>query len=69
MRYIASFFRFWYDFLIGDDWRIAAAVVVTLLLTAAVAHWLSARAAAIVIVAGVLITAGDALRRSVADSH
>lgn len=69
MRYIASFFRFWYDFLIGDDWRIAAAVVVTLLLAAAVAHWLSARAAAIVIVAGVLITAGDALRRSVADSH
>ena len=26
--------RFWYDFIIGDDWKIAAAVVVVLLIGA-----------------------------------
>jgi hypothetical protein len=30
MRFIKAFGRFWYDFLIGDDWKIAAAVVVAL---------------------------------------
>jgi hypothetical protein len=29
---------FWYDFVIGDDWRIAAAVVAALIVTAALAH-------------------------------
>jgi hypothetical protein len=24
MRYILSFAKFWYDFIIGDDWTIAA---------------------------------------------
>ena len=27
---IAGFFRFWYDFLVGDAWEIAAGVVVIL---------------------------------------
>jgi hypothetical protein len=27
VRWIAAFGRFWYDFIIGDDWRIAAGVV------------------------------------------
>jgi len=27
MRYLAAFFRFWYEFIVGDDWRIAAGVV------------------------------------------
>ncbi|TAM93025.1 MAG: hypothetical protein EPN43_01395 [Jatrophihabitans sp.] len=27
MRAIRAFGRFWYEFLIGDDWKIAAAVV------------------------------------------
>jgi len=26
MRYVRGFGRFWFDFLIGDDWRIAAGV-------------------------------------------
>jgi hypothetical protein len=30
MRFIRGFARFWYDFLIGDDWKIAAVVVTTL---------------------------------------
>lgn len=30
MRYVRGFGKFWYDFIIGDDWKIAAAVVVAL---------------------------------------
>lgn len=35
---ILLFFRFWYDFIIGDDWRVAAAVLVSLALTAVLAR-------------------------------
>jgi hypothetical protein len=31
MGAIAGFARFWYDFIIGDDWVIAAVVAVTLI--------------------------------------
>ena len=27
MRFVVAFGRFWYDFVVGDDWRIAAGVV------------------------------------------
>lgn len=30
IRRLAAFGRFWYDFVVGDDWRIALAVVVAL---------------------------------------
>ena len=30
MNYVKAFGRFWYDFIIGDDWKIAAAVVLAL---------------------------------------
>ena len=30
MRFVKAFGRFWYDFIIGDDWKIAAAVVLAL---------------------------------------
>ena len=30
MRTIKGFGRFWFDFIVGDDWRIAAGVVVVL---------------------------------------
>jgi hypothetical protein len=33
---IRAFLRFWYDFVVGDDWRIAAAVVAALGVTAIV---------------------------------
>ena len=32
MKFIKAFGRFWYDFIIGDDWKIAAAVVLALTL-------------------------------------
>ena len=30
MRFAKGFARFWWDFVVGDDWRIAAGVVVVL---------------------------------------
>ena len=33
-----TFLRFWYDFIIGDDWTIAAGVVIALAVTAILAH-------------------------------
>jgi hypothetical protein len=30
MRFLRSFFGFWYDFVVGDDWTVAAGVVVAL---------------------------------------
>lgn len=30
MRFIKSFGAFWYDFIVGDDWKIAVAVVLAL---------------------------------------
>ena len=34
MTYIRTFFRFWYDFIVGDDWRLAVAAVAALGATA-----------------------------------
>jgi hypothetical protein len=28
VRYINGFLEFWYDFIVGDDWKIAVAVVI-----------------------------------------
>ena len=30
MRFLVQFLRFWYDFIVGDAWEIAAGVVVVL---------------------------------------
>jgi hypothetical protein len=35
MKYLIAFAHFWYDFIVGDDWTIAVAVVSALVLTAA----------------------------------
>ena len=39
MKYLLGFIRFWYDFVIGDSWQIAAGVVVMLGCGAGLAHW------------------------------
>jgi hypothetical protein len=36
MKFLKSFGQFWYDFIIGDDWKIAVAVVLALGITGAV---------------------------------
>ena len=38
MKWLAQFGRFWYDFIVGDDWRIAVGVVVTIAGVFALAH-------------------------------
>ena len=49
------FVQFWIDFIIGDDWRIAAGVVLAVAATAALAHsdveawWLTPLAAAAIL--------------------
>jgi hypothetical protein len=38
MKQIKAFGAFWYDFVIGDDWHVAALVVAGLALTAVLVH-------------------------------
>jgi hypothetical protein len=38
MRFVVGFFQFWYDFIVGDCWQIAAGVVVVLGCGAVLAH-------------------------------
>ena len=33
MKYVRAFLRFWWDFIVGDDWRVAAGITVALGLT------------------------------------
>ena len=33
MRFLVGFGRFWYEFIVGDDWIIAAAIVAALIVT------------------------------------
>ncbi len=35
MRYLVDFARFWYDFVVGDDWTVALGVLVALVATLA----------------------------------
>ena len=60
MSRVRSFARFWYDFVVGDDWRIALAVVLALGATAALvavgldAWWLPPVATATVLALSLL---------------
>jgi len=38
MKHLKSFGAFWYDFIVGDDWHVAALVVIGLAATALLAH-------------------------------
>jgi hypothetical protein len=38
VKQLKSFGAFWYDFIIGDDWHVAALIVAGLALTAILAH-------------------------------
>ncbi len=61
MKYVVSFFRFWYDFIVGDDWTVAAAVVTSLALTALLS---SVGFAWVVLPIGVLAFLWVSLRRA-----
>lgn len=62
MNRLVSFFRFLWDFVIGDDWRIAAGVVVALGITAAIAD--TAAAAWWILPVAVLLLLGTSVWRA-----
>jgi hypothetical protein len=70
MRFVSAFGRFWWDFVVGDDWRIAVGVVTVLaggaVLVAEtdVPHALVAVLAATGIAVVVLVSIVAATRRS-----
>ncbi|HEY2541694.1 MAG TPA: hypothetical protein VGH92_01455 [Gaiellaceae bacterium] len=66
MRRIAAFGRFWWDFVVGDDWVAAALVVVAIGATAAVAA--SGIAAWWVMPLAVVLVLAVSLRRATAQS-
>ena len=39
MRYLRAFLRFWWDFIVGDDWRVAASIAAAIGLTALLSSW------------------------------
>jgi drug/metabolite transporter superfamily protein YnfA len=57
VRILAEFGRFWYDLLVGDDWKIAASVVVALTLSALLLTQTGASDHVVAIVGGVLVVA------------
>ncbi|HEX6444361.1 MAG TPA: hypothetical protein VF053_04665 [Streptosporangiales bacterium] len=55
MRHLAAFGRFWYDFVVGDDWKIAVAVVTALLVTLVVMLTGVLEGPALAVLGGVLV--------------
>jgi hypothetical protein len=37
VKHVIAFGRFWYDFIVGDDWRVAAGIAVAIAATALLA--------------------------------
>jgi hypothetical protein len=63
MNAVIGFGRFWYDFIIGDDWRIAAAVVVALIVIGVLAAHTHIAVWPLLPLA-VILTLGTSLRRA-----
>lgn len=55
MRYLKAFGQFWYDFIIGDDYKIAVAVVAALLVSLALMMWTGLGDGALIVLAGLLV--------------
>ena len=59
MSRLRAFGRFWWDFVVGDDWRVAAGVALALVLTWVLAHgdanpWWLLPVAVVLVLAGSL---------------
>ena len=57
MSRIAAFGRFWWDFVVGDDWVAAAGVIVGLAVTAVLAAWWALPIAVALVLALTLVRA------------
>lgn len=57
MRYLKAFGQFWYDFIIGDDYKIAVSVVAALLVTLALMTWTGLSDGALTVIGGLLVMA------------
>jgi hypothetical protein len=55
MRFVRGFGRFWWDFVVGDEWRIAAGVVAVLAAgaLAAAGNWAPGAAIVVCVAAGI----------------
>lgn len=65
---LRSFGAFWYDFVVGDDWRVAIGVVAALALTYALSAWTSIATWWVIPVA-VVVLLPMSLRRAVRPSR
>jgi len=54
MKYVVAFGRFWWNFIVGDDWRVAVGLAIALTLTWAThAWWLLPLAVALLLIGSV----------------
>ena len=67
-RWLRSFGAFWYDFIVGDDWRGAVAVALALVATALLVHVAGVNAWWLMPIC-VLAALGWSLRRATSRSH
>jgi hypothetical protein len=66
MNFIKRFLAFWYDFIVGDDWVVAAGVVVMLAATGALARANLNSSAWVLMPVGVVVVLAISLRRATA---
>lgn len=65
MKLVVGFFRFWYDFIVGDDWRMAATLVAVIAIAALLAAagvfiwWLTPPAVGATLAASLRRAVGD----------
>ena len=66
MNFVRGFLAFWYDFVIGDDWVVAAGMVVLLAASGALAHANLHAGAWVLMPVGVVAVLAISLRRATA---
>jgi hypothetical protein len=65
VRFVRGFLRFWYDFVIGDDWKIAASVAVVLIAGALLVRYASLPDGVTAVLLGVVLLAAFAVEFAV----